>query len=95
MSKIYTESHDLLHAKEAIYRADLPAHGFAQVVRVAMLEVMVKRIVESHRKVGHIISFFVIENLALSTTSSYAITSSLYTGHEVILSTTPSYSDEK
>lgn len=43
-------------AKEAIspgdcdsrshYRADLPAHGFAHVVRVAMLEVMVKRIVE-------------------------------------------------
>ncbi len=33
-------------AKEAIYRADLPAHSYAHVVRVAMLEGSVKRIVE-------------------------------------------------
>jgi len=32
--------------KEAIYRADLPAHGYAHVVRVAMRDVTVNRIVE-------------------------------------------------
>jgi len=43
---ITAESRDLLHAKEAIYRADLPAHGCAHVVRFAKLDETVKRIVE-------------------------------------------------
>jgi hypothetical protein len=40
------------------------------------------------------VGVFIYSNLARPTTASYAITSSLYTGHDVILSTTP-YSDEK
>lgn len=33
-------------AKEAFYQAELPAHSCAHVVRVAMLDETVKRIVE-------------------------------------------------